>query len=49
MAVLRELVTKLGFDADQKAIDKYDSSVNSLKKGFTKIVALSTAVSTARF
>lgn len=49
MAVLRELVTKLGFDADQKTLDKYEGGVNELKKSLLKIVAISSAVSTALF
>lgn len=39
--IVRELVTKLGFDSDQTKVDKFDASVNSLKVG---LIAASAAM-----
>lgn len=47
--VVRELLTKLGFEADQSKIDKFENSVGSLTKGLALLVTGATAAATAAF
>lgn len=47
--VLRELVTILGFKADDKALVSYESEMAKLKKSMLAIVGVATAVGTALF
>lgn len=47
--VVRELLTKLGFEADQSKIDKFENSVGNLTKGLALLVTGATAAATAAF
>ena len=47
--VVRELLTKLGFEADQSKIDKFENSVGNLTKGLALLVTGATAAATAMF
>lgn len=47
--VVRELLTKLGFEADQSKIDKFENSVGNLTKGLALLVTGATAATTAAF
>lgn len=47
--VVRELLTKLGFEADQSKIDKFENSVGNLTKGLSLLVSGATAAATAAF
>lgn len=47
--VVRELLTKLGFEADQSKIDKFENSIGSLTKGLALLVTGATAAATAAF
>lgn len=47
--VVRELLCKLGFEADQSKIDKFENSVGNLTKGLALLVTGATAAATAAF
>ena len=47
--VVRELLTRLGFEADQSKIDKFENSVGNLTKGLALLVTGATAAATAAF
>lgn len=47
--VVRELLTKLGFEADQSKIDKFEKSITNLTKGLALLVTGATAAATAAF
>lgn len=47
--VVRELLTKLNFEADQSKIDKFENSVGNLTKGLALLVTGATAAATAAF
>lgn len=45
--IVRELITVLGFKADEKPLDKINSGVNRLKKSLGALAAIGTATATA--
>ena len=45
--IVRELVTRLGFDADESKVKSFDAAVASLAKGLTALVGVATAASAA--
>lgn len=47
--VVRELLTKLNFEADQSKIDKFENSIGNLTKGLALLVTGATAAATAAF
>src|SRR5690554_2857693 len=47
--IVRELITVLGFDADEKPLDKISSGVNRLKKSLGMLAGLGTAVAGTMF
>lgn len=47
--VVRELLCRLGFEADQSKIDKFENSVGNLTKGLALLVTGATAAATAAF
>lgn len=47
--IVRELVTRLGFDADDRSVQSYDRTVKDLRASLLRVVAAATAVSGALF
>lgn len=47
--VIRELITKLGFETDESKVKSFENSIGSLTKGLTLLVAGATAATTAAF
>lgn len=47
--IVRELITVLGFDADERPLEKINSGVSRLKKSLTALAAIGTAVSGALY
>jgi len=47
--IVRELVTRLGFEADERKVKKFELSVKNLTKGLAALVAGATAASAAAF
>ena len=47
--VVRELLTRLNFEADQSKIDKFENSIGNLTKGLALLVTGATAAAAAMF
>ena len=47
--IVRELITRLGFDADQKKVNQFEASVKNLTRGLAALVAGASAASAAAF
>jgi hypothetical protein len=49
MMIIRELITRLGFDADDKKIASFENSIKSLTVGLTALVGVASAATAAAF
>ena len=47
--IVRELITRLGFDADQKKVNQFDASIKNLTKALAALVAGASAATAAAF
>lgn len=47
--IVRELITRLGFDTDEKKVSKFEASVKNLTRGLAALVAGASAASAAAF